>query len=326
MTSGRNVTTAFILEVMKMADPIEQLIKQISILDAQRRYREKNLAKMLLAHYDNARKELYIKFIEAHSNQDTLRLQYLEGTLDDIERKMKYYTNLTINTRQDAITQAHLDGQEFAQQAMLSFGPLPVVAKINIGIGLVNKGMVEALVGNVPNLAGRVQNQVLFRIREELVKGAIMGESIPKIAKRILGTGITQDGLKKPFPSIEKRCTTIARTEIIKASDRGYEDFAIEAQKNLKEEIFNIWLTAGDGRVDPECRQLAAGTHPSFHSIPGHPGIYSRLNSPIPVVHTHPNCRCRRIPFLKSWEALGVFKMTELSDWNQRQETRQKAI
>jgi len=61
------------------------------------------------------------------------------------------------------------------------------------GIGLINRGMVEALIGDVPRLAGRVEDHILFRIRDELTRGAVMGESIPKIVKRILGTGLTQD-------------------------------------------------------------------------------------------------------------------------------------
>ncbi|MCL6612073.1 MAG: phage head morphogenesis protein, partial [Peptococcaceae bacterium] len=285
------------------------LLRLIEKLSRERTLREKRLARKLLEIYEECRQTLLLKFLEARGGQDTLKLQYLEGTIQDIERQMKFYTNLTAEARQRAIDEAFLLGQTVGAQ-MLAAGGINI--SVVAGIGQVNRGMIEALVGNIPKLAGRVEDHILFRIRDELTRGAVMGESIPKIARRILGTGLTQEGLKKPFPSIQKRCEVIARTEIIKASDVGYEDLAVKAQEAIGEEIYDAWLTAGDSRVEAECRAIANGTDPRFKSIPGYPGVYRRDSGPRPVIHTHPRCRCRRIPFLKSWAESGALNLAEL--------------
>lgn len=285
------------------------LRRLLNKLDKDRTTRETKITRELLKIYEEARKELYIKFLEAQGGKDTLKLQFLEGILRDIEKQMKHYTDLTAEARQTAIDEAFLYGQEVGAQ-MLTAGGVDI--SVAAGIGLINRGMVEALIGDVPKLAGRVEDQILFRIRDELTKGAVMGESIPKIAKRILGTGLTQDGLKKPFSSIKARAQVIARTEIIKASDAGYEDLAAKAQESIGEEIYDAWITAGDGRVDSECRAIANGTDPRFKSIPGYPGVYRREGGPRPVISTHPRCRCRRVPFLISWAESGALRLEEL--------------
>jgi hypothetical protein len=290
----------------RLEDDVQKLLAR---LNRERLSREKNLASELLRIYEECRKELYVKFLEAQGGKDTLKLQYLEGTILDIERQMKHYTNLTATARQVSIDEAFLFGQDIGAQMLAAGG---VNISVAAGIGLINRGMIEALIGDVPKLAGRVEDQILFRIRDELTKGAVMGESIPKIAKRIMGTGLTQDGMKKPFPSVKVRAEVIARTEIIKASDAGYEDLAAKAQEVIGEEIYNAWITAADDRVDPECRAIASGSDGRFKSISGHPGVYRREGGPRPVISTHPRCRCRRIPFLISWEESGALNLNEL--------------
>lgn len=287
----------------------KDLINLLDKLSKERTTRETRLAGNLLRIYEDCRKELYLKFLEAKAGQDTLKLQYLEGTIRDIDRQMRYYTNLTANARQTSVDEAFLFGQDIGAKMLAAGG---VNISVVAGIGLINRGMVDALMGNIPDLAGRVQADVLFRIRNELTRGAVMGESIPKIARRILGTGLTQDGLLKPFPSIKKRATTIARTETIKASDAGYEDLAAKAQEVIGEEIFDAWLTAGDSKVEAECRAIASGSDGRFKSIPGHPGVYRREGGPRPVISTHPRCRCRRIPYLVSWAKSGALNLSEL--------------
>ncbi|MFZ3171957.1 MAG: hypothetical protein WA118_08260 [Carboxydocellales bacterium] len=263
----------------------KDLINYINLFSRQRMDQERKLAQHLLLIYEQARRELYVRFLEAQGGDDKFRIQYLEGTLADIEAKMRYYTRLTVGARQEAIDKAHITGQQFGIDTLHAGG---VNIGINAGIGLINRTMITALIGDVPKLAGRVEDQVLFRIRDELTRGAIMGEGIPKLTKRILGTGITQEGLKKPFPSLEARAKTIARTEVMKASDQGYEDLAVQAQKAIGEEIFDAWITAGDDRVDKECRAIANGQDPRFKSIPEYPGVYRRTDGPRPAIHTHP--------------------------------------
>ncbi|HBX22661.1 MAG TPA: hypothetical protein DEF34_03335 [Desulfotomaculum sp.] len=290
-----------------------ELLSLLRQLAKDRRSRESRLAKALLKIYEESRKELYIKFLDAQGGRDTLKLEYLENTIRDIELQMKYYTTQATKARQDAIDEAFVMGQENAARA-LTAGGTPPYSKISVtgGVGTINRGMIEALVGNVPKLAGRVEAHVLNRIRDELARGAVMGESIPKIARRIMGTGLTQEGLKKPFPSIRARAITIARTEIIRASSAGFIDFADKAQEVIGEEIFFAWITAADGRVDPPCPSLANGTDSRFNSVPGMPGVYRRDNLPVPTIASHPRCRCRLVPVLRSWVKSGALNLATL--------------
>lgn len=290
----------------KAENDIAKLLKKY---DKDRLTREKKLASELLQIYEECRKELYLKFLEAQAGKDTFQIQHLEGTIRDIEKQMKYYTNLTAKARQQSIDEAFLVGQQFGAD-VLNAGGLNV--SISAVIGKINRAMVQSLIGDIPQLAGKVEQDILFRIRDELTRGAVMGEGIPKIAKRILGTGLTQEGMKKPFKTLETRCEVIARTEIIKASDAGYEDLAIKAQQNLGEEIFDAWITAADSRVDEHCKVIANGNDARFKSIEGHPGVYKRGKGPRPVISTHPRCRCRRIPYLLSWAESGEVKISEL--------------
>jgi hypothetical protein len=287
----------------------DELLALIEKYDQERQVRERTLAKKLLAIYEECRKELYLHFIEAQATRDKLRLEYLESVLREIEKQMQYYTGLTAQVRQDFIDNAFLLGQRFGADALAAGG---IELGAQAGFGVINRGMVEALIGDIPRLAGRVQEHVLFRLRDELTRGAVMGESMPKVARRVLGTGITQEGLKKPFPSIQERTLTIARTEIIKSSDAGYEDLAVQAQKAVGEEIYDAWITAGDDRVSAACRAIAAGSDLLFKSLSGYPGVYRRDGGPRPVISTHPRCRCRRVPFLLSWAESGALRLKEL--------------
>lgn len=270
--------------------------------------REQSLAAALVKVYEEARKDLYLRFLEVQGSNKTLELQYLSGTLKDIDRRLDYYTNLTAREREEAIQGAHMMGQQLVSDALNAAG---VNVGASVGIGLINKGMIEALIGNIPQLAGRVQKDILVKIQDQLTKGALMGESIPKLARRVFGTGLTIEGLKKPM-SLQNRSTLIARTEILKASDMGYEDMVVAAQPQASEEILDAWITAGDDRVDPECRAIANGSDPRFKSVKGYPGVYRRENGPRPIIHTHTQCRCRRIPFMISWDKSGALKLSEL--------------
>lgn len=267
---------------MALDDDLIRLIKKFS---QSRDARERALAADLMKIYQQARLHLKEEFLLAHEDSNTLKLEYIESTLEDIDRRMDYYTKLTADERTKAMTDNHILGQQFAIDCLTAGG---IDIAITARAGLINKGLVEGLYGNIPKLAGKVEEAVLYRIRDELTRGAIIGESIPKLANRILGTGLTTEGLKKPM-SLEYRAKLIARSEVIKFSDLGYEDLTTEAQKVVGEEIYDCWLTAGDGRVEKECKDLARGNNPMYKSVDGMPGVYRKGAGPLPVLSTHPN-------------------------------------
>lgn len=287
----------------------EDLLKFLDEMARARDTRERTLARELIRLYEEARRELHLKFLEAHSGSNTLRVEQIDSIMRDIERQLSYYSQKAAGVRSASLEEAFKAGQDIGFR-MISSGPIK--AGLTLSLGQVNRGMVEALVGDSLQRIRAIEQPLLLRIREELVKGAIMGESIPKIGRRILGTGITQEGLKKPFPSIRVRCETIARTEVVRASAAGYIDTTDRMQRFLGEEIYSAWVTAGDDRVDPPCPALARGTDSRFKSVEGMPGVYRRTNLPVPTVASHPRCRCRLLPVLRSWVNSGALNLQEL--------------
>lgn len=294
----------------KFAEDLNRLGHQ---LERGRAQREVRLAEDLLLAYRQARLELQDRFIELLTQQgaDKFELAHLDGTLRSLDYAMRQLTAQTAALRQSAIDDSYQQGQQLAL-SMLQVDRSFTVAAVSLGIGQINRPMVEALIGNVPQLAGKVSADVLNRIRHELTISAIKGDSIPQAARRVFGTGLTQEGLKRPFSSVKARATVIARTEIIKASDAGYQSLVDQAQAAIEEEIFDAWITAHDDRVDAECKALEAGTNPAYPSVPGHPGLYRHDSGPRPVISTHAKCRCRRTPVLLSWLDRGLLDLGQL--------------
>lgn len=294
----------------KFADDLNRLGRQLERARAQREVR---LAEDLLRAYRQARLELQDRFIEllAQQGADKFEFAHLDGTLRSLDYAMRQLTSQTAQLRQTAIDDAYRQGREIGL-AMLQIDRSITVASLSLGIGLINRPMVEALIGNVPQLAGKVSADVLNRVRHELTISAIKGDSIPQAARRVFSTGLTQEGLKRPFSSVKARATVIARTEIIKASDAGYQSLVDQAQELIGEEIYDAWITAHDDRVDAECRALEAGANPAYPSVSGHPGLYRRDGGPRPVISSHSRCRCRRTPVLLSWLDRGLLDLGQL--------------
>lgn len=271
--------------------------------DKLRRAKELKLARELSQLYKEARIEMLQRFLSMHAGKDSLTMAEMQQTLNELERGMQYYTaraaelrSLAVDTVFELGQRATLDmikdGEEYAAAVNPSYQP-PPLAQLSVSIGFIDRSAVEAAIGNIPRLAGKVTDFVLDRIRVELAKGIVLGESIPKLAKRTLGTGLTQEGLKRPFSSVHARAVTIARTETSKAMDAGHQSM-LERAKTYLPDLESQWITADDERVDPPCPAFARGGRLGQ-------GIYPIDSGPRPIINSHPNCRCRRIPYRSSW-------------------------
>jgi hypothetical protein len=272
-----------------MASIEQELLKRVRVFNRARDKLEAKAGTSLFDLYERARLETLQELIDRWGDLEHYELQHIEQTLTEIERIMAPYTRESATLRLDNIAAGWEIGQDLAYQSLvLDSAVAPTIAHLQARIGLVDRNMVSALFGDIPRLAGKVTEDVLLRVRNELVISAVRGESIPKMAQRIAGTGLTQEGLRKPFKSLKARATLIARTEIIKASDAGYENLVSTAQSYINDEVYDLWLTANDEKVERECRDIAKGTHGSWTSVPGYPGVYKRGAGPRPVINTHP--------------------------------------
>lgn len=288
----------------------EDLLRHIRRFQRARDKAEKAAAKRLIDLYEEARLEVLQHLLDRWGHLERYELQHLEATMVEIERVLAGYSSQAADLRMQGVAEGWEIGQRLVAKALAADSSLgPALASIELNLGRVNQPMVRALFGDMPKLAGKVSDDVLTRVRNQLVISAIRGESIPKMARRIAGTGLTQEGLRKPFGTLRKRATLIARVEIIKASDAGYEDMVQQAQAVIQDPIHDLWLTAGDERVDPPCNHLAAGGHGQFKPVTGYPGVYTRPNGPRPVLDTHLGCRCRRVPLMLRWVKEGLVNL-----------------
>lgn len=280
----------------------DDLLRKITAFNKARDRLERKSGASLADLYERARAEVLEDLIDRFGHMDKMELQYVETVLREIERVLASYTTESAVLRSGALDQGWEIGQRLAVNTLALDSTLtPALASLQVRIGMVDRAMVSHLFGNIPQLAGKVTQDVLLRVRNELVVGAIRGESIPKLARRIAGTGLTQEGLRRPFGTLRKRGTLIARVEVIKASDAGYEDMVQRAQEVIQEKIYDLWITARDERVDPPCNYLEKDGHGPFRPVSGYPGVYERPNGPRPVLDTHLGCRCRRVPVLLRW-------------------------
>jgi len=125
------------------------------------------------------------------------------------------------------------------------------------------------------------------QISRVLAQGMADGDGPAFLARKLVsvinGTGETlaiKDTLGR-FISAQRRATTLARTEII----RAHSDATLQEYKNWGVVGVNVkaeWTTAGDGRVCEICASLE--------------GKVFELSDAEGLIPLHPNCRCLFLP------------------------------
>jgi hypothetical protein len=277
-----------------------------------RNKRERALARTLVSLYREARNELRDRFYALAGAGETLALGRISTLMAEFESKLTRYTQLTAEARIDAI-KGMARASEEATMEILLIDPAQAELRGTLAatLGMIPENLIEAVVGNIPRLAGKVTGELLERIHHQLQLGAALGESIPKIAQRIAGTGITLEGINAPFRSVYQRSTVIARTEIIKAAGIGYDKMAQEMQALIEEELLDAYVTSSDDRVSKICRALGSKGARGFVPVEGLPGVYPRKKSPNPVINSHVCCRCRKVPVLRSWIDNGLLNLDD---------------
>ena len=118
-------------------------------------------------------------------------------------------------------------------------------------------------------------------IRDEVFKGVMEGNSIPKIASAIRDLNIQPINAGGRLLSPYQRATLIARTETARATMQGN----MVAMQNYGVELFE-WSDSGDERECDDCEALAEGGPYTIDEIPDYPA--------------HPDCRCDLIASLEA--------------------------
>jgi SPP1 gp7 family putative phage head morphogenesis protein len=157
----------------------------------------------------------------------------------------------------------------------------------------VNTEMVNHIIREGAELVKTPIEALKVEIRRELTQSMIQGESIHKAAKRILAiedeSGARALPTIKPFKRAEDRATTIARTEMNKASNAAHLDQLYELQKQLPT-IIGRWSSAMCGHMCKICAALNGKKAKPGDNFPG--GISAPPR--------HPNCRCTLVSEIMS--------------------------
>lgn len=141
---------------------------------------------------------------------------------------------------------------------------------------LIDDGAVQWMNRHSARMVTKINQTTRDELARTLTRGARMGESVPKLAKRIRSEVLDMANITKG------RAQLIANTELNEAMSEA----SLQTYKRL-----NIpgksWSTVGDDRVSDECRSnQAAGIIPMNEAFPG--GVQRPPQ--------HPACRCTLVP------------------------------
>ena len=132
----------------------------------------------------------------------------------------------------------------------------------------------EFLEGYQLDLIKGVSEDMKKEIKRVIRDGLVNGKDIRSIAK----------DLKHVFDARKWRLNTIARTEVIRASNFG----RFEAWKKSGVVVGKEWVTAFDDRTCPECASMDGDQAP----------LEKPFRNGVLMPPAHPNCRCTAIPII----------------------------
>lgn len=151
-----------------------------------------------------------------------------------------------------------------------------VLAELNVGISfdVLNPKVIEFIETRTGDLIKSISNTTKEALKRTLKEGVQLGESIPKLAKRIASVYDDAQGY---------RSVLIARTETLTASNNG----ALNAYRQSGVVEKKTWITAGDDRVRPE-----------HEAMDGETVLLEEAFSNGLMVPSEPACRCAIISVL----------------------------
>lgn len=142
-------------------------------------------------------------------------------------------------------------------------------------------------------------------IRDSLTQSLIQGEGIGQAAKRVqkvMGLG----RLKDP-KSFAARAKTIAQSEIMRAQNMAMDELYTQNKDLLQDDGDTEWLVTPDDKLCPWCARREGLSDAEIEAADPGKDPWGR-STDIPL---HPNCRCVKVPRLKSWKDLIGLDMPE---------------
>jgi len=228
---------------------------------------ERRYLRELLGELRVARAAIHERLLQAEiPAYETWRLTALEA---DIDRVIAAAQWRVVRAVQDHVARSAAAGDRYAAAA------LGLGATVAGSFGVVNVGALAHLVSYQYGLIRGITDQVKSEIKRQLLQGVLQGESIPKIAQRLVKGTALERGV---WSTVETRAEVIARTETMRAYTQAarwqYQRYGVKRV---------VWLTGRDERVCEWCAPLDGQLFP----VDGLPGGGPPL---------HPRCRCMVAP------------------------------
>lgn len=156
-----------------------------------------------------------------------------------------------------------------------------VPEKVLVKHVLQNQRVLEATRRRNRAALARQHNRALAKVKKRLIAGLVAGHKVKRIAADVRGI------VRKEFGY---GAALLGRTRVQQVVTQAANELY---QENIDVVGSEIWLITFDLKICLICANLDGNEYPVGQG-------------PQPIEDTHPNCRCLRVPRVKSWEELGV--------------------
>lgn len=256
----------------------KDVIKNINAQDK----RGQKLGNETISAYERARREILGIILAA--DDSPLTILHLQRILIEVQDRLDVlYKELGPLYRTTLASEVQTE----AEIAMKEVGKLKITedarSYLRIMSPRIPHDMVENMITGSLEHIKAVNDDLTRRIRGELTQSMIRGESTQKAAKRILGEGLTNEGIKPVFPTVHARAMAIARTEMSTAANTAH----VETYKELAKQLPTLqmrWVSAMCSRTCDRCR--------SYHNDKTKPGDAFPISG-LSCPPAHPRCLCR---------------------------------
>lgn len=275
-----------------------EVLKAITALER----RGGKLTKELVRAYEYARQDLYNQLGNDPSELTAYRLNELMAQVETRLGRLYAEVSTLVGTAMAETIRAE------AEQAIKEVRTAPIPssypearraaiseARVRVSESLrprIAHSMVEASTRNALDRIKAIDAELRAGIRAELTSGVLQGKSVQKVAKGILGKGLSNDGIKKVFPSVYVRAEVIARTEISRAANMAHVEQYKAAAKDLPG-LKARWSSALCSQTCSLCRnqlhnQVREAGKPFYASVGKK--VFRGAAPP-----AHPRCLCRLV-------------------------------
>ncbi|MFZ5501678.1 MAG: minor capsid protein [Candidatus Micrarchaeota archaeon] len=210
-----------------------------------------------------------LEYLSQFADQRPILLTATRRQLDELDRTIQALRAQTGSVYLGGVDQALALGSATAER---------IGARLGLTLAPIPHQAALMLHQSVLSLAGDVDFELAQRIKGEVVRGILSGESVAKVRRRIVGTGLDTEGT--PFRNATKRAEAIVRTETV----RAFNQATVERYRDENEIVGYQWSAHYD--ACPACLELNGE-------------YWDKGKEERPPLH--PNCRCALLLVTKTF-------------------------